>query len=163
MIKERFNTFSQREQAMLKIAIPIVLLLVAWLFFITPILDGRSKTNKQIEKHQQQLEWMQNNAHLVSHEVAVNRSITGAIPATISQLRSIMNQLIKAQTLSIERIQNSNKNEVNYRLENGRFDRVLQLIKACEERGIDVIQVHITKSKQAGRVNTRLTVAASQS
>lgn len=163
MIKQKYNALSHREQTILKVAIPLTFLLISWLLVIKPMIDNKQKITKNILKHQQQLNWMQQNSHLVANNSTNQRIVTGSTPANKSQLRQVMGQLIKAQKISIERIQNINQRDINYQLDNNNFNSVLQLVKACEERGIEIIQVQIIKSKQLGKVNTRLTVATRES
>ena len=159
MLQDKYYALSTREQLILKVAIPLALLLISWLIIFKPIIDTREKYNKNIAKHLKEYQWMQENAHFVRQGINLNQSSTAAGPANKSQLRQVMNQLIKVQRLSIERIQNVNDTDVSYRLDNGHFERLIALIKSCEDRGIRIVQVQISKSKQLGAVNTRLTVA----
>ena len=157
MLREKFYALSLREQRIVTIAVPVVIAMLCWLLLLKPMLDKRTQLQLSWDKNQQQLSWMQQNASRVSGASLSANTVTS--PKNKSQLRQVMNQLLRAQNISIERIQNVNKKDVSYRLDNSDFDNILQLLKSAQDRNIQIVQLQITKGKSIGKVNTRLTIA----
>ncbi|MCJ8300323.1 MAG: type II secretion system protein M [Pseudomonadales bacterium] len=157
MFREKFYALSLREQRIVTIAVPVVIAMLCWLLLLKPMLDQRTALQLSSAKNQQQLSWMKQNASRVSGASLSANTVNS--PKNKSQLRQVMNQLLKAQNISIERIQNVNKKDVSYRLDNSDFNNILQLLKSCQDRNIQIVQLQITKGKSIGKVNTRLTIA----
>ncbi|EPJ55678.1 MAG: hypothetical protein OFPI_02880 [Osedax symbiont Rs2] len=157
MLREKFYALSTREQQILSIAVPIIIIMLCWLVLLKPMLDNRSRLLLGIANNQQQLSWMRENTGRVAKVSPASASVDS--PRDKSQLRQIMNQLLSAQKISIQRIQNVNKKDVSYHLDNSDFNSILQLLKDCQDRNIQIVQLQITKAKSAGKVNTRLTIA----
>ena len=157
MLREKFYGLSLREQHIVTIAVPVVIAMLCWLLLLKPMLDKRTQLQLSWDKNQQQLSWMQQNASRVSGASLSANTVPS--PKNKSQLRQVMNQLLRAQNISIERIQNVNKKDVSYRLDNSDFDNILQLLKRAQDRNIQIVQLQITKGKSIGKVNTRLTIA----
>jgi len=157
MLREKFYALSLREQRIVTIAVPLVILMFCWILLLKPMLDHRSRLLLNAAKNQQQLSWMLTNASRVTTNSQTSATVNS--PKNKSQLRQVMNQLLSAQNISIQRIQNVNKKDVSYRLDNSDFNNILQLLKSCQDRNIQIVQLQITKAKSAGKVNTRLTIA----
>ncbi|MCJ8341008.1 MAG: type II secretion system protein M [Pseudomonadales bacterium] len=157
MLREKFYALSLREQRIVTITVPVVVAMLCWLLLLKPMLDNRAQLQLSSAKNQQQLSWMQQNANRVSG--AWLSSNDADSPKDQSQLRQVMNQLLKAQNISIQRIQNVNEKDVSYRLDNSDFNNILQLLKSCQDRNIQIVQLQLTKGKNIGKVNTRLTIA----
>jgi len=157
MLREKFYALSLREQRIVTIAVPLVILMFCWLLLLKPMLDHRSRVQLNAAKNQQQLSWMLTNASRVATTSQTSATVNS--PKNKSQLRQVMNQLLSAQNISIQRIQNVNKKDVSYHLDNSDFNNILQLLKSCQDRNIQIVQLQITKAKSAGKVNTRLTIA----
>ncbi|NQZ33055.1 MAG: type II secretion system protein M [Oceanospirillaceae bacterium] len=155
MLMDKYHELSHREQWILKIAAPTVMVMLIWLIIIKPIIDTDAKLHQSIASKQQQLQWMQKNAGKISATTQSTRSG----PSNKSQLRQQMNQLIKKHRLSVERIGNINQTDISYRLDNSLFNSVLALLQDLQQQNIKVVQVQIAKSKNLGKVNTRLLVA----
>mgnify|MGYP000008756492 CR=1 FL=1 len=153
MLKDKYHALSSREQLIIKLATPLVLILIAWLVLIKPIIDTQAKLNKSIANKEQQLTWMKNNAGNLQSSPSAAMSITST-----SQLRQLMNQLLQVHKITVERIQNINNNAVSYLFNNSQFDDVLRLVKDLQEMGVTTSQLQISSAKTPGRVNSRLTV-----
>ena len=157
MFRENFYALSVREQRIVTVTVPIVIFMLCWLLLLKPMLDNRSRLLLSSAKNQQQLSWMLENASRVATISQTSTTINS--PKDKSQLRQVMNQLLSAQKISIQRIQNVNIKKVSYLLNNSNFNNILQLLKNCQDRNIQIVQLQITKAQSIGKVNTRLTIA----
>lgn len=157
MLIDKYHALSKREQQILIFAAPLVILLILWILVIKPSIDTHNKLTRSIESNTVKLNWMQENAGRTGN--SLNAPANTHRPKNKSQLRQLMNKLLKSHQVSVERIQNINGSDVSYRLNNPKFNNVLALINSIEKQGIQMVQVQISKAKLVGIVNTRLVVA----
>jgi type II secretory pathway component PulM len=156
-LQTKFNSLSLREQRMLMLGTPVIICLFSWLFIIQPIIDTEKKLTKAVSNKQLQLDWMLENALKVkSSSPATNNRLKQGLSSK-SQLRQVMNMLLKKYRISIDRIQNVNQKNVSYQLNYSNFNNILKLIKDSEEHGVTIVQLQVGQKETVG-INTRLVV-----
>lgn len=153
MLKEKFASLPSREQRILLVATPIIVILLLWLTLIKPALNNHQSLQQRIIQKSADLAWMQQAAYqLNSHPT------TTLVNSGIS-LRQSVTKIFTQQNINLNRIQTGSNDEISVWADNVSFNSLLMAIQDISQQGLDVSQAQISRTDQEGIVNVRLTLA----
>ena len=152
-IQQYYQSLNAREQKIVWIAAPLIILMILWLAIINPQLQKHQQLSQQLEKKQADWLWMQQAAAQLKGQPA------GLEAVSSDDLRRVATQLFAQQKITLSRIQNGRDNELSLWADQVVFDQLLNVLQALQQQGISINSLQLTPT-EPGRVNMRLTLSA---
>jgi general secretion pathway protein M len=152
-IQQYYQSLNAREQKIVWIAAPLIVLMILWLAIINPQLQKHQQLSQQLEKKQADWLWMQQAAAQLKGQPA------GLEAVSSDDLRRVATRLFAQQKITLSRIQNGRDNELSLWADQVVFDQLLNVLQALQQQGISINSLQLTPT-EPGRVNMRLTLSA---
>ncbi|HHZ88501.1 MAG TPA: type II secretion system protein M [Chromatiaceae bacterium] len=161
-MKQWFLNLEKREQRIVSIGAPLLLVFLIYSFGWQPISESVELLKTQTQSQTQTLQWMRKAAVEVK-QLRGNTTQRARIPAGQSLLAVIDKTTQTAQLgKAVKRIQPKGKNGVQIRLEQAAFDNMIDwLNKLKTQQGISITTISIERLDTPGLVNARISLASS--
>ncbi len=154
-MKTWFMQLNQREQLSVTVMVVAVVLCLLYLFLWKPLATQRAALALQNTATAESL----GRVDAMASEYKQLRK-SGAKASSNRNLTTLINQSTAQSSLSVSRLQPNAKGEIQVRLENAAFDKLLSWLHRVEFReGLLVREVSVTQTGNAGRVNATVRIA----
>lgn len=154
MLLPWFHALARREQRILLIAAPLVLMLIVWLMLIQPLQQEKVRLEDQVDKRQVSLQWMKSAA--VRVQAMQHRQ---PITTTSGSLRQLLNRVLSSEKLVTNRLQPLGENRLSVWLTDASYVAVIRTVDRLTQQRVTLEQIQLTALDASGRVNVYLTVA----
>lgn len=133
-IEKRFQSYSAREQLLVKLSLTIFILLVLYTLIIQPIQQTRDEAVANVQKQQNLHAWLQTQIQATQFKPTQQR------PRYTGNLLQLINQTAAQQQITLGRIQPT-ENVVTVTIEQVRFNILANWLSNLENRGITVVSL----------------------
>lgn len=157
MLKQHFERLSNTEQQRLKIALIVVLFLVAYLLIWQPVAQKNDKFKATLEQKAQLLSWMQDSAAKVKSAGSSAHRVKSA-----TSIQQLISREAGRYKLSISRLHTTASAKVQLQLEQANFNTLLEFIGHLSIQGAALEQLAINRLDNTGNVSVRLTFGVGQ-
>ncbi|HRQ66587.1 MAG TPA: type II secretion system protein M [Xanthomonadaceae bacterium] len=155
-MKDWFGRLAPREQRMILLALPLLVLMIGWAFIWHPLAEGRS-------------EWRQRSGELARDVAWMRQTVPGLVGATLQPRESLGPRSLLAVADSslreaglgptLRRIEPASERRVRVWFEQAAFDPVVTWLEGLDRRyGVQVVELAATRRDGAGVVDVRLTL-----
>ena len=163
-IKEWLAGLEQKERLLVFGAAGLLGVILLYAIFVRPLHTKYNKLATSVEEQHETLQWMQQSASRV-------QQLKGASPAAGNglggrSLLSVTDSAARAAKLgsALKKVEPEGRDGVRVWFESATFDSVVGWLDVMGSRyGADVETITLERTKQAGRVNIRVTLRVSPS
>jgi general secretion pathway protein M len=155
-MKAWFAQLAPREQRLILLAVPLLVLMIGWAFIWHPLAQGRS-------------EWRQRSGVLASEVAWMRQVVPGLAAASVEpreglgprSLLAVADSSLREAGLgaTLRRIEPAGERRVRVWFEQAAFDPVIGWLESLDQRyGIQVTELAATRREGVGVVDVRLTL-----
>lgn len=150
---DRWHTYGRQERmtwtGLGLLAAGILLWLYAW----QPLMDRQAQAHAELQRAQENLEWIQQMAPRVR---AASASIgESADPEAPQSMTNAISQAAQRHDLALTRFEQSGEDGLRIWLDNQAFSDVLAWVATLETQGFWIDQMTISQANESGLVNVR--------
>lgn len=145
-MKQWWQNLQTREQQLVLILVPFVLIFFFYQLIWSPLNEGIVKADKKLSRQQELAAW-------VSAETArLKASLSGQAKGWTGSLSSAINRSARQRNITISRVQ-PQSNDVQVWIDNIEFNRLLEWFSVlANEQGIYVKSVDLSQGNSPGEV-----------
>lgn len=143
-----WKNISEREQKLFVVSATVVLLAIIYWGIYSPLKNQFAESQKQLQRAEQTLDWVQNKASVLIKAGADKRKAT----TRQLSLTQIVNKSAKQHDITFSRIVNK-KQQIEVWVNDVEFNRFISwLTRLNNDHGIEVINTDFTKIDKLGRI-----------
>ena len=143
-----WKSISEREQKLFVVSAVVVLLAIVYWGIYQPLKNQLAESQKQLQRAEQTLDWVQNKATVLV-KAGANKRKTAVRQLSLTQ---IVNKSAKQHGITFSRIVNK-KQQIEVWISDVEFNRFLNwLTRLNNDHGIEVINTDFTKIDKVGRI-----------
>jgi general secretion pathway protein M len=156
-MKAWFAALAPREQRLILLALPLLLLMLGWAFIWHPLSEGRSEWRERSGQLAQDLVWMR--------QAVATMGVAGDVREGLGprSLLAVADSSLRESGLgpTLRRIEPASERRVRVWFEQAAFDAVIGWAEGLDRRyGIQVVELAANRREGAGIVDVRLTLEA---
>ena len=148
--KERWHSISAREQMLIGVAAPLLVIWILWYGMVQPVFDRHDEVQLELRNNQQMLNRVKNTASEIVRLQAEGAVITERPNLPLDQL---INRSASDKGLRVTGVR-SQQNRLQVSLANASFDQLMEWLVELEQTSNVVIeQLRVEKTREEGVVS----------
>ena len=149
-LMEKWHQLQQRERRLIMTMGIAVVIALFYFLILGPLQSGVAKTQQGVVAQQKNLKWMQQSVS----KIILSRASGSKARKAKGSLSQRVNSSAGQHKVKLSRIQ-PQKSELNVRIDDVEFDKLLAWMQKLEELNIAVVSADIKRSDVSGHVQVR--------